>query len=102
MLTLTPNAAQTIEQLLAAPEIPDGSGLRIAPTGPEMDGASGEHVALSVAEEPDDHDQVIEQAGARVFVQETLAGPLDQMSLDADIVEDEVRFVIGGPADAPL
>lgn len=35
-----------------------------------------------------------------MFVQETLAGALDQMSLDANIVEDQIRFMIEGPADA--
>ena len=98
MLTITPNAAQTIEWILASPEIPDGAGIRIAPTGEAMNGGSGGQLALSVAEEPDATDQVIEQEGARLFVQEAVAGYLDDMSLDANVVDDQVRFMIGGPA----
>jgi Fe-S cluster assembly iron-binding protein IscA len=102
VLTITPKAAETIERILASPEIPDGAGVRISPTGPAMNGANGEDIALTVAEEPDAGDQVIEQEGARVFVQETLAGYLDQMSLDANVVEDQIRFMVEGPADAAL
>lgn len=75
MLTLTPTAAQTIEQILASPEIPDSAGLRIAPTGPSMDGASRTELALTVAEEPDMSDQVIEQEGARVRARDARRRP---------------------------
>jgi Fe-S cluster assembly iron-binding protein IscA len=55
-----------------------------------------------VAEQPDDGDQVIEDGGARVFVQDSLADPLDDMFLDANIVDQQVQFMLGGQADAPL
>lgn len=97
MLTITPNAAQTIEWILASPEIPDGAGIRIAPTAPEMNGSSSGQLALSVAEEPDSTDQVIEQEGARLFVQDAIAGYLEDMSLDANVVDDQVQFMIAGP-----
>jgi len=102
VITLTPSATKTIERILASPEIPDGAGVRISPADPGTDGASEGQLALRVAEEPDAGDQVIEEQGARVFVQETAAQYLDQMSLDADIVDEEVRFRLGGPSDTPL
>jgi iron-sulfur cluster assembly protein len=99
MLTLTPNAAQTIEQILASPELPDDAGIRISPTGPAMDGASAGELAMTIAAEPDATDQVIEQDGARVFVQAAAAPYLDQMSLDANVVDEQVTFMLETPAD---
>jgi Fe-S cluster assembly iron-binding protein IscA len=96
VLTITPNAAQTIEWILASPEIPDSAGIRISPSGPAMNGAGAGELALTVAEEPDAGDQVIEQEGARVFVQETVAAYLDEMSLDANVIDDQVKFMIEG------
>lgn len=62
-----------------------------------MNGSSSGQLALSVAEEPDSTDQVIEQEGARLFVQDAIAGYLEDMSLDANVVDDQVQFMIAGP-----
>jgi hypothetical protein len=37
-----------------------------------------------------------------VFVQDSLADPLDDKFLDANVVDQQVRFMLGGQADAPL
>jgi Fe-S cluster assembly iron-binding protein IscA len=103
VLTLTPSATGTIEQILSSPTVPDGAGIRITPSMQVMDGSSsGEELIVAVAEQPGDGDQVIEEGGARVFVEDSLADPLDDMSLDANVVDQEVRFMLGGQADPLL
>ncbi len=103
MLTLTPNATETIEQILSSPAVPDSAGIRITPSMHVTDGASsGEELIVAVAEGPGSGDQVIEEGGARVFVQDSLAEPLDDMFLDANVVDQQVQFLLGGQADAPL
>jgi Fe-S cluster assembly iron-binding protein IscA len=103
VLTLPPSATETIEQILSAPTVPDDAGIRIMPSMQVTDGAgSGQELVVAVAEQPGDGDQVIEEGGARVFVQDSLAEPLDEMFLDAKVVDQQVRFMLGGQADAPL
>jgi Fe-S cluster assembly iron-binding protein IscA len=96
MLTLTPDATQAIEQLLEAPEIPEGAGVRIASSAATSDSASPSPGALklTVAEEPETSDEVIDQAGARVFLEQTVAEFLDDKLLDAEVVDDGVRFTL--------
>ena len=79
MLTLTDNATSAIRTLTAQPEAPAGAGLRIA-----NDPAAG-GLTLAVATEPQDGDQVIDDAGVRVFVEEQAAQILDDKSLDAAV-----------------
>ncbi len=45
-----------------------------------------------MAAEPEDSDQLIEEEGARVFVEDTVADALKDKRLDADIVDERVRF----------
>ena len=66
MLTLTDTAAEAIRGIVAAPELPDGAGLRIA-TQPGPGEAST--LEVSVAETPAETDQVVDESGARVFVE---------------------------------
>jgi iron-sulfur cluster assembly protein len=97
MLTLTPGATQAIEQLLEPPEIPEGAGVRIASSAATSDSASPAPGALqlTVAEEPETSDEVIDQAGARVFLEQTVAEFLDDKLLDAEVVDERVRFTLG-------
>ena len=97
MLTLTPDATQAIEQLLEAPEIPEGAGVRIAssPAGSDSASPSPGELQLTVAEEPETSDEVIDQAGARVFLEQTVAEFLDDKLLDAEVVDEGVRFKLG-------
>jgi iron-sulfur cluster assembly protein len=94
MLALTDNASMAIEGILSASEIPDGAGIRIAPPDGD-DAASAAQLQVMVTGAPADTDQVIDTAGARVFVAESLAALLDDKLLDAGIVEDQVHFMLG-------
>src|SRR6202007_2162255 len=55
------SAVQAVDTLLHSPEIPNDAGLRIR-TGAES------QLTIEIAPEPAPDDQVIEEGGARVFV----------------------------------
>jgi iron-sulfur cluster assembly protein len=97
MLTLTPDATETIERILEAPEMPEGAGIRIAsaPTTTNSDSPSPGGLVLTVAQEPELGDEVIDEAGARVFLDDTVAPFLDDKLLDAEVAEEGVRFSVG-------
>jgi iron-sulfur cluster assembly protein len=83
MLTLTDNAVSAIRTLTSQPDLPQETGLRIMAQGDE--GASSFQLAL--AEAPVAGDQVVEEGGARVFVEPTAAVVLDDKALDAQVNE---------------
>ena len=82
MLTLTDRAAETIRSLISQPGIPAETGLRMS-----MQGADGGSLTLSL-EGPQPGDTVIEDAGAKVFVQEDVAGIVNDGELDAELDEE--------------
>ena len=90
MLVLSESASTAIRDLVDRPDRPDVSGLRIAPG----EGKSG--LGVSAARMPEEGDQVVEDQGARVFLEPAVATMLDDKVLDAT-VDDEGRvgFVIG-------
>jgi Fe-S cluster assembly iron-binding protein IscA len=92
MLALTSNAHEAIEGILSANSIPEGAGLRIA--SPPGDDAPVGQLQLTVAAVPAEADQVIDDEGARVFVDEAAAEFLDDKVLDANVVGQEVHFAI--------
>jgi Fe-S cluster assembly iron-binding protein IscA len=97
VLALTDNATDAIERILAAPGVPMGAGIRIAPgTAVSDGGAATNELQLSVAEKPAVGDDVIEEHGARVFVEDTVSDYLDDKQLDAEVVDERVRFSLAG------
>ncbi|ASW53823.1 iron-sulfur cluster assembly accessory protein [Plantactinospora sp. KBS50] len=87
MLTLTDNAVLVIRDLTAQQEVPDGAGLRIA-TDPEA-GA----LTLALAEAPAQGDQVVDNSGARIFLDADAAQLLDDKALDAAVdAQGAVQF----------
>jgi Fe-S cluster assembly iron-binding protein IscA len=101
MLALTPEATQAIERILKAPGVPDRAGLRIMPVGPSDDSEVTSELQVEVAEQPGDKDEVIEAHGARVFVEDTICGYLDDKLLDAEMVQERIRFSLAGQTAAP-
>jgi iron-sulfur cluster assembly protein len=91
MLVLTENATTVIRNLVDTPELPDGSGIRVASTA---DGAK--QFTLSAASAPEADDAVVENDGARVFLDGQAAEVLDDKVLDAQ-VDDKgaVQFLVG-------
>jgi Fe-S cluster assembly iron-binding protein IscA len=91
VLAITENAAEAIRGIVTAPEIPEGAGLRIATSS-----AAGapDSLEVSVAEVPAETDQVVDESGARVFVEERAIALLDDKLLDAQIDGTRVGFTI--------
>ena len=90
MLTLTPNATSAIRALVDASDLPDEvAGLRIA-DDPNQAAA----LTLSLAAVPAEDDQVVDEAGARVFLAPHAATLLDGKALDA-ATDDEGNLQFG-------
>jgi Fe-S cluster assembly iron-binding protein IscA len=90
MLLLTDTASQVICSLVDRPELPTGAGLRISTTG-----NGTEPLAVATAAEPEAADQVVEEQGARVFIDAGAAAILDDKVLDARVTDGgNVQFVL--------
>lgn len=89
MLTLTPSAIQVVHSMAEASGQADSAGLRIATADvPETDALAVEFVT-----EPAADDQVLDQSGARVFLEPKAAVYLDDKVLDGEVDEEgRVRF----------
>lgn len=88
MLTITTEAADAIKDIVEANELPAGSGLRITA---EEDG-NEVSIELDFADGPLDEDDVVETAGARVFLDETAAEVLGNVELTVTPHGDHVHF----------
>jgi Fe-S cluster assembly iron-binding protein IscA len=90
VLTLTDRAAETIRTLITQPGVPADTGLRMS----LPDGDAG---ALTLSlEGPQPGDAVIEDAGAKVFVQPDAADILEDRQLDGQLDEDgQASFILG-------
>ena len=80
MLTLTENACDIVKRYTDHPETPDDAGLRITST-------SDAQLAVTTADEPVAGDELVEQDGARVYLDAAAAQQLDDKVLDAGIDE---------------
>jgi len=101
MLVLTEAAAEAVKALTSTPQAPEGSGLRIASSGAASE-SPGE-LQVSAAPGPGENDQVIDAAGARVYLEPQAAAYLDDKVLDAQIDnEGQAHFSLGmqGPGPA--
>jgi Fe-S cluster assembly iron-binding protein IscA len=82
---------EAVDTLLHSPEVPDDAGLRI--------GTDGESLTLGIASGPAPGDQVIEEGGARVFVDSEAAPMLDNAQLEAGRQGDQIAFGLSAQAD---
>jgi Fe-S cluster assembly iron-binding protein IscA len=90
VLTLTENASTVVKTLVDQTGGPEEAGLRISQDAPDSPAL---HVIPSEAPQPGD--QVLEEDGARVFLEGIAADTLDDKILDAQ-VDDKggVQFTI--------
>jgi iron-sulfur cluster assembly protein len=79
MLTMTDNAATAIRDITSQEAVPPGAGLRIAAD------ESGDGLLLSLAAQPFEGDQIVDSAGARLFLDQYAAALLDGMELDVTV-----------------
>jgi len=94
VLTLTENASTIVKDIndqIATQQGQPEAGLRI--TGEEGPEPS---FAVSAADEPAETDQVVEQDGARVFLDQAAQDQLDDKVLDASVDQGgNVSFALG-------
>ena len=95
MLTLTENASTIVKEI--SQQIPEANGLRI--TSADQGEPTFE---VEPAASPEDGDQIVEQDGATVYLNEPAALQLDDKILDAGVDEQGgVQFAIGIQGDVP-
>lgn len=80
MLTLTENACTIVKQFTDHPDVPEQAGLRITST-------PDDELSVAAAEAPSEGDQVVEQDGAKVYLDAAAAEQLSDMVLDAGLDE---------------
>lgn len=91
MLALTDNAVQAVKGIVgSSSETSAAGGLRVVAdhTGAQV------NLQLSIAELPAEDDEVIEENGARMFLEPEAASLLDDKILDASIQENQVAFTL--------
>ena len=88
MLTITNDAADAIKEIVAANDLPEGSGLRITA---EEDGDEVS-IELDFAERPETGDDVVEGGGVRVFLDGTASEVLSDVELTVTPHGDHVHF----------
>jgi Fe-S cluster assembly iron-binding protein IscA len=91
MLAITDNAARAILAIISANQVPEGAGLRI---GAESSDGQNVSLGLSLVSGPSETDQVVEHAGAQVFVGAEAAALLDDKMLDAHAEGEQIAFSV--------
>jgi Fe-S cluster assembly iron-binding protein IscA len=94
MLVLTQAAAEVVKSVTSTPQLSEMAGLRISSSvaGPE----DASTLQVEAVTGPDADDQVLEAAGARVFVAPQAARYLDDKVLDAQLDgTGNARFSLG-------
>ncbi|MEI5675139.1 MULTISPECIES: Fe-S cluster assembly protein HesB [Nocardioides] len=91
MLTLTENASTIVKDISTQPGLPETAGLRIT-----SENAPEPAFAVSAADQAQPGDQVVEQSGATIYLDETAAVMLDDKILDAAVdPSGKVEFALG-------
>jgi iron-sulfur cluster assembly protein len=91
LLTLTDSAAEVVRHIVSSSdELSETGGLRVVAEQSGME----TNLQLSVVSLPAEDDEVIEEQGARVFLEPEAAAFLDDKVLDASVTQDQVAFTI--------
>ncbi|HVV57810.1 MAG TPA: hypothetical protein VHC45_05565 [Gaiellaceae bacterium] len=91
MLALTDSAVEAVKDIVSsAEEIAETGGLRVV----AEQAPAGASLRLSVAASPAEEDEVVEEQGARVFLEPAAAELLGDKVLDASVEQDQVAFTI--------
>ena len=94
MLTLTENASTVVKSIVDQTSEAEQAGLRIS-----QDAEDSPALHVIPTEAPQPGDQVLEDGGARVFLEETAAVTLDDKILDAQVDDSGgVQFTIAPQA----
>ena len=91
LLALTDDAAEVVRQIVSASdEVSDNGGLRMVAQQVGVDTGLEFSIAALAAED----DEVIEEQGARVFLDPQAASLLDDKILDANVEQNRIAFTI--------
>ncbi|TML09629.1 MAG: Fe-S cluster assembly protein HesB [Actinobacteria bacterium] len=91
MLALTDSAVEAVKSIVSSSEeASEMGGLRMVA---ERAGTQA-NFQLSVVPLPAEDDEVIDEQGARVFLEPEAASLLDEKVLDASVEQDQVAFTI--------
>lgn len=93
MLTLTNQAQTAVRTLTQDPQAPETAGLRIA--------SGDEGLELMVVAEPAPGDALIDDGGARVFVDSEAAQLLEEQILDVQVEGNQVSFFLASFDETP-
>jgi iron-sulfur cluster assembly protein len=93
LLTLTDHAKTAVRTMTQDAQAPEGAGLRITP--------SNEGLELMLVAEPVAGDALLDDGGARVFVEPQAAQLLDEHTLDAQVEDGKVNFFLTSPDATP-
>jgi Fe-S cluster assembly iron-binding protein IscA len=94
MLVLTEAAVEVVKSVTSTPQTPAGTGLRIVSSAPQPEDPGA--LRLAAVAGPGENDQVIEAAGARVFLEPQAAAYLDDKVLDAQLDDQgKAQFTLG-------
>jgi Fe-S cluster assembly iron-binding protein IscA len=93
MLMLTESAVEALDSIVESAPVSDAAGIRIS-RQVSSDGQPA--LGLSLVEEPEPTDQVLETEGEHVpvFVEEAAVPALDDKMLDAQVQDGQVGFVV--------
>ena len=105
MLTLTPAASAAVAAVLDSPQVPDGAGLRLQQG---MDAAGQPSIGIAIVTEAETADAHLPvDDGRELLVAPEVVDMLDDQTLDAQIQDENVAFMIrpqsvdGGPPAQP-
>ncbi|HYY63754.1 MAG TPA: iron-sulfur cluster biosynthesis family protein [Gaiellaceae bacterium] len=91
LLALTDSAVQAVKDIVASSnELSETGGLRLVA---EREGVEA-NLQLSIVPLPAEDDEVIEEQGARVFLEPEAASLLDDKILDASVEQNQIAFAI--------
>jgi Fe-S cluster assembly iron-binding protein IscA len=91
LLALTDNAVQAVKDIVSSSdELTETGGLRLVAER----GGTETNLQLSIVPLPAEDDEVIEEQGARVFLEPEAASLLDDKILDASVEQNQIAFAI--------
>jgi iron-sulfur cluster assembly protein len=91
LLALTDSAVQAVKDIVSSSdEVSETGGLRMVAERAGMQA----NFQLSIVPLPAEDDEVIEEQGARVFLEPEAASLLDDKVLDASVEQNQVAFTI--------
>jgi len=96
LLALTDNAVEAVEQIVSSSDVDSEiRGMRVVAERAGTD----TYFHLSIVPLPAEDDEVIEEDGARIFLDPEAASLLDDKVLDVSVEQNQLAFTIGNQSE---